>query len=137
MYAKTEHDYNVNDEVTFLIRSQYFKARHKRREDKTNSIVGTVKRAKFMGAWLRIEIEAPHKQNYLPPILESSSQINVKDNTKKIPLKKLIKIEVPTTKVAIHNFVEGQIATIFFPSEYVIVFPKIDLATLETTLRVN
>jgi len=31
-------------------------------ETKTNNIVGKIKRAKFMGAWLRLEVETPFKK---------------------------------------------------------------------------
>ncbi len=131
LYAKTERDFRVGDEVTFLIRSQYFKARHKRRETKTNNIYGKIKRAKFMGAWLRIELEAPFKIG----MGEGNGQ-SVIDQKNRLP-KKIIKIEVPTTRTAIHNFVVGESITVYYPSEYVIVFPKIQEEVLEETLRVN
>lgn len=121
LYAKSERKFEVDDEVTFLIRSQYFKARHKKREDKTNNIVGKVQRVKFMGPWLRIELEAPYK-----------------DQPEGEPVKnKIIKVEVPTTKVAIHNFIEGETITAYYPSEFVIVFPKIDTETLMSTLQIH
>jgi ABC-type Fe3+/spermidine/putrescine transport system ATPase subunit len=121
LYAKTERNFNVNDEVTFLIRSQYFKARHKKREDKTNNIVGKVRRVKFMGPWMRIELEAPFKDQP-----EGSS-----------PQIKLLKVEVPTTKVATHNFIVGETITAYFPSEFVIVFPKIEQDVLISALQIH
>jgi ABC-type Fe3+/spermidine/putrescine transport system ATPase subunit len=128
LYAKTEKKFQPGEEVTFIVRSQYFKARHKKRETKTNNIYGKIKRAKFMGAWLRIEVEARHKpENWTkdtPHIVNG------------LP-KKTIKIEVPTTRTAIHNFVVGQKITVYYPSEFVIVFPKIPKEELEKTLRVN
>jgi ABC-type Fe3+/spermidine/putrescine transport system ATPase subunit len=128
LYAKTEKSFQVGDEVTFIIRSQYFKARHKRRETKTNNVYGKIKRAKFMGAWLRIELEAKHKP-------EKWTSKTVHSNH---PLpKKIIKIEVPTTRTAIHNFVVGEGITVYYPSEFVIVFPKIPKNELEQSLRVS
>ncbi len=117
LYAKTERVFNVGEEVTFIIRAQYCNARHKRRSDKTNAIVGKVLRSKFMGAWLRLEIEAPFP----------------KDKTSR----KTIKIEVPTTKTAIHEFTVGETITMYFPSEFVIVFPRISEEVILSTLRVN
>jgi ABC-type Fe3+/spermidine/putrescine transport system ATPase subunit len=130
LYAKTERQFEVNQEVTFLIRSQYFKARHKKREDKTNNIVGKVKRVKFMGPWLRIEVEAPsYPEKALPTIVEGSELIRTAP--------KILKIEISTTKVAIHNFIPGETITVFYPSEYVIVFPRIPTELLEATLKVK
>ena len=137
LFAKTEKNFEVGDEVTFLIRSQYFKSRHKRRDDKANKIVGKVKRAKFMGAWLRLEIEAKYKYENFPEYEKSSSQAEVSAKVKIEAPKKLIKVEVPTTKVAIHNFKVNQTVTIYFPSEYVIIFPRIASKILDSTLRVN
>ncbi|MHA1112206.1 MAG: ABC transporter ATP-binding protein [Promethearchaeota archaeon] len=128
LYAKTEKEFKVGDEVTFIIRSQYFKARHKKRELKTNNIYGKIKRAKFMGAWLRIELEAPFK-----PENWTSDTIHT---VKNLP-KKTIKIEVPTTRTAIHNFLVGQGITVYYPSEFVIVFPRIPKEELDLILRVN
>lgn len=128
LYAKTEKRFQVGDEVTFIIRSQYFKARHKRRETKTNNIYGKIKRVKFMGAWLRIEVEAKFK-----PKSWTSETVHTKDS---LP-RKTIKIEIPTTRTAIHNFVLGQGITVYYPSEFVIVFPRIPKNELEKTLRVN
>lgn len=127
----------MGDEVTFLIRSQYFKSRHKRRDDKANKIVGKVKRAKFMGAWLRLEIEAKFKYENFPEYEKSSSQAVVSAKIKLEAPKKLIKVEVPTTRVAIHNFKVNETVTIYFPSEYVIVFPRIASTILDSTLRIN
>jgi ABC-type Fe3+/spermidine/putrescine transport system ATPase subunit len=128
LYAKTEKKFNVGDEVTFIIRSHYFKARHKRRESKTNSIYGKIKRAKFMGAWMRIELEAPFKpENWTSDTIHKA---------KNLP-KKTIKIEVPTTRTAIHNFVVDQKITVYFPSEFVIVFPRIAKEELNSILRIN
>ncbi len=127
-YAKTDKNFEIGDEVTFIIRSQYFKARHKKRETKTNNVYGKIKRAKFMGPWLRIELEAPFKpKNW------------TKDTPRKIKNlpKKTIKIEVPTTRTAIHNFVVGEKITVYYPSEYVIVFPRISKEELDLALRVN
>ena len=70
-----------------------------------------------MGAWLRLEIEAPFP----------------KDKTSR----KTIKIEVPTTKTAIHEFTVGETITMYFPSEFVIVFPRISEEVILSTLRVN
>ena len=128
LYAKTEKKFQVGDEVTFIVRSQYFKARHKKREAKTNNVYGKIKRAKFMGAWLRIELEAAHK-----PENWTSDTIH---EVKNLP-KKTIKIEVPTTRTAIHNFLVGQGITVYYPSEFVIVFPRIPKEVLDLTLRVN
>ena len=128
LYARTEKKFQVGDEVTFIIRSQYFKARHKRRETKTNNIYGKIKRAKFMGAWLRIEVEAKFK-----PEKWTSETVHSKHE---LP-RKTIKIEVPTTRTAIHNFVIGQGITVYYPSQFVIIFPKIAKDVLEQTLRVN
>ncbi|TFH26722.1 MAG: hypothetical protein E4G98_06790 [Promethearchaeota archaeon] len=120
-----------------MIRSQYFQARHKRRDDKTNSIVGKIKRAKFMGAWLRIELEAPFQLENFPTgdathyMKTHSEQVTLE------PPKKLIKIEIPTTKVATHNFLVSQTVTVFYHSQYVIVFPQIPQEKLEEALRVN
>ncbi|MBN2157467.1 MAG: ABC transporter ATP-binding protein [Candidatus Lokiarchaeota archaeon] len=131
LYAKTEKDFEVGDEVTFLIRSQYFKARHKKRETKTNSIYGKIKRVKFMGAWLRIELISPYKpENW-------SVEYMLTENNNKSSPKKTLKIEVPTTRTAIHNFVVNEAITAYFPSEFVIVFPRISNKELEETLRIN
>ena len=81
-----------------------------------------------MGAWLRIELEAPHK----PKNWNKDTPHKVKN----LP-KKTIKIEVPTTRTAIHNFVVGQKITVYYPSEFVIVFPRIPNKELEHILRVN
>ena len=128
LFAKTDRKFDVGEEVTFIIRSQYFKARHKKRETKTNNVYGKIKRAKFMGAWLRIELDAPHK----PKNWTKDTPYKVKNMPKKT-----IKIEVPTTRTAIHNFVVGQKITVYYPSEFVIVFPKIPKEILDATLRVN
>ncbi len=137
LYAKTEKNFAVGDEVTFLIRSQYFKARHKRRDDKANNIVGKVKRAKFMGAWLRLEIQAKYKYENFPEYEKLSTQAEISANLKIEPPSKLIKVEVPTTRVAIHNFKVDETVTVYFPSEYVIVFPRIPSEILDSTLHVN
>ncbi|WP_371802011.1 ABC transporter ATP-binding protein [Candidatus Lokiarchaeum ossiferum] len=137
LYAKTEKKFEVGEEVTFLIRSQYFKARHKRRDDKANNIVGKVKRAKFMGAWLRLEVGAKYKYENFLESDKSSSQAEMSAKLKIEVPEKLIKVEVPTTRVAIHNFNVNQTVTIYFPSEYVIVFPRIPSSILDSTLRVN
>lgn len=137
LFAKTEKQFAVDDPVTFLIRSQYFHGRHKRRDDKTNSIVGRVKRAKFMGAWLRIELEAPYQFDSFSP---GNTIHSMKDhfNQQNIePPSKIIKIEVPTTQVAIHNFTVGETITIYYPSQYVIVFPQIPSEALDQALRVS
>ena len=138
LFAKTEKKFNIGDEVTFIIRSQYFKARHKKRVDKTNNIFGKIKRVKFMGAWLRLEIEAPYNFENLKILNENKSKNkNDKENNNvnsfphnatKIDShsKKILKIEVPTTHIAIHDFTVGEKVTVFFHSQYVIVFPKID-----------
>jgi len=131
LYAKTDKNFQVGDEVTFIIRSQYFKARHKRRESKTNSIYGKIKRAKFMGAWLRIELEAPFK-----PHNGLSEKNHTEVHTNTLPMK-TIKIEVPTTRTAIHNFIVGETITVYYPSEFVIVFPRIPEKKLEQILRVD
>ncbi len=128
LYAKTEKKFQMGDEVTFIVRSQYFKARHKKRETKTNNVYGKIKRAKFMGAWMRIELDAPFK----PKNWTSDTIHTVKD----LPRKE-IKIEVPTTRTAIHNFVVDQKITVYYPSEFVIVFPRIPKEELEAILRVN
>ena len=70
-----------------------------------------------MGAWLRLEIEATFPEEKT--------------------LTKTIKIEVPTTKTAIHEFTVGETITVYFPSEFVIVFPKIPEEILLARLRVN
>jgi ABC-type Fe3+/spermidine/putrescine transport system ATPase subunit len=143
LYAKTERIFEIGQEVTFIIRAQYFKARHKRREDKTNNIVGKVKRVKFMGAWLRLEIEAPYRLEYF--LCKSGDESSQPPATVSLPEKqgscetdaiKLLKIEVPTTKVATHNFIVGETVTVYYPSEYVIVFPRIPQEMLDSILRV-
>ena len=48
-----------------------------------------------------------------------------------------VKIEIPTTKVAVHNFQVGETITIYYPSQYVIVFSHIPQSELEAALRVN
>lgn len=137
LFAKTEKQFAVGDKVTFLIRSQYFQARHKRRQDKTNSIVGKVNRVKFMGAWLRIEMLAPYQlESFNNGNKIHSMKSRMEDQIPEAP-KKLIKIEIPTTKVAVHNFQVGETITIYFPSQYVIVFPHIPKDELEAALRVN
>ena len=137
LFAKTEKNFTVGDPVTFLIRSQYFQARHKRRDDKTNSIVGKIKRAKFMGAWLRIELEAPFQLENFPTGDATHSMKTHSEQVTLEPPKKLIKIEIPTTKVATHNFLVSQTVTVFYHSQYVIVFPQIPQEKLEEALRVN
>lgn len=137
LFAKTEKIFVVGDAVTFLIRSQYFQARHKRRDDKTNSIVGKVKRVKFMGAWLRIELEAPYQLENFIDGDEVHSMKTQYDQVTLEPPKKIIKVEIPTTKVAIHNFLVGETVTIFYHSQYIIVFPHIHQKELEEALRVN
>ena len=138
LFAKTEKIFNIGDEVTFIIRSQYFKARHKKRVDKTNSIFGTTKRVKFMGAWLRLEIEAPYDLENLQILNKNKSKITIDDEnidgnpnprkettTDSYP-KKILKIEVPTTHITKHDFIVGQTVTVFYHSQYAIVFPKIN-----------
>lgn len=110
--AKTAKKFNVGDDVTFLVRSHYFKARRAVREDKSNSLVGVVKRAKFMGAWLRIEMK-----------MRTSD--------------KILKIEVPTTRTALNNFSVGEVITAYYPSEFVIVFSRIPQKVLEDELKVH
>jgi len=131
LFAKTEKKFNIGDEVTFIIRSQYFKARHKKRVDKTNSIYGTIKRVKFMGAWLRLEIEAPYNIENLQILKkknDENSNPRKETTTDSYPEKilKVLKIEVPTTHITKHDFVVGQTVTVFYHSQYAIVFPKID-----------
>jgi len=128
LFAKTEKNFKIGDEVTFIIRSQYFNARHKKRVDKTNSIFGTIKRVKFMGAWLRLEIEAPYNIENLQ-ILKEKNYGNSnprKETTTNSYLEKILKIEVPTTHITKHDFIVGQTVTAFYHSQYAIVFPKID-----------
>jgi iron(III) transport system ATP-binding protein len=138
LYAKTERNFTIGEEVTLVIRSQYIKARHKKREDKTNNIVGVVKKVKFMGAWLRIELEAPYKYENFPDSNNQATTLQERDSNVVIePPKKIIKIELPTTKLATHNFVEGETITVFYPSEYAIVFPKIDEKLLLETIKVK
>ncbi|WP_457556640.1 ABC transporter ATP-binding protein [Candidatus Harpocratesius sp.] len=137
LFAKTERHFEIGDKVTFLIRSQYFQARHKRRQDKTNSIVGKVNRVKFMGAWLRIEMLAPYQLETFVNGNKTHSMKNHCDELSLEPPKKLIKIEIPTTRVAVHNFQVGETITIYYPSQYVIVFPQIPQPELEAALRVN
>ena len=137
LFAKTEKRFAVGDKVTFLIRSQYFQARHKRRQDKTNSIVGKVNKVKYMGAWLRIEMLAPFQ---LENLVNGNKTHSMKTRSEELtpePPKKLIKIEIPTTKVAVHNFQVGETITIYYPSQYVIVFSHIPQSELEAALRVN
>ena len=81
-----------------------------------------------MGAWMRIEIEAPFK----PKNWTKETPHTVKN----LP-KKRIKIEVPTTRTVIHNFVVNEKITVYYPSEFVIVFPKILDEELEAILRIN
>ncbi|MHA1512311.1 MAG: ABC transporter ATP-binding protein [Promethearchaeota archaeon] len=128
LFAKTEKKFNVGDEVTFIIRSQYFKARHKKRVDKTNSIFGTIKRVKFMGAWLRLEIEAPYNIENLQILKEKNdgNSTPLKETTNDSNPEKILKIEVPTTHITKHDFIVGQTVTVFYHSQYAIVFPKIN-----------
>ncbi|TFG18616.1 MAG: ABC transporter ATP-binding protein [Promethearchaeota archaeon] len=128
LYAITKKIFKEGDEVTFIVRSQYFKARHKRRETKTNNIYGKIKRAKFMGAWLRIELEAKFKPK---------NWTTETPHTKHTLPKKTIKIEVPTTRTAIHNFMVGEGITVYYPGEFVIVFPRIPKEELNQILRVK
>ncbi|MHA1583923.1 MAG: ABC transporter ATP-binding protein [Promethearchaeota archaeon] len=146
LYAKTEKKFELGQDITFFIRSQYFKARHSHREDKTNHIFGHVKRVKFMGAWLRLEIETPYrikKHNNASKYhnnnkkISSSEEIEHKISDEELKFSKLIKIEVPTTKTAIHNFTLGQEITIYFPSEYVIIFPRISNNELNEILQIH
>ncbi len=147
LFAKTEKRFNVGDEVTFIIRSQYCNARHKKRVDKTNSIFGTIKRVKFMGPWLRLEIEAPFNCENLQILNENRSkntnnnEINnenpyphIKSSIGSIP-EKILKIEVPTTHITKHDFIVGEIVTVFFHSQYAIVFPKIN--NIDEILKVH
>ena len=138
LFAKTEKKFNIGDEVTFIIRSQYFNARHKKRVDTTNSIFGTIKRVKFMGPWLRLEIEAPYNFEDLQILNENKSKRtkynNINDANPKPQIisttdsnpDKILKIEVPTTHITKHDFIVGEIVTVFFHSQYAIVFPKIN-----------
>lgn len=130
LYVKTEKQFTVGEEVTFLIRSSYYKARHHRREDKTNSIVGTVKRVKFMGAWLRMEVECPFR----PDVLQQLDKSYVPPQTLQT---RIIKAEVPTTRTALSDFTVGETITLYYNSEYVIVFPRISRDALERELRVS
>ncbi len=103
LYAKTNMKYNgrefhKGDRVQFLIRPQYYKARHGHRKDKPNSLLGKVLKAKFMGSWLRMEV-----------LLKEED--------------KVVRAEVPTTRVAEHNFETGEDITLYYSSEYVLVFP--------------
>ncbi len=120
LYAKTEKYFVVGQEVTFLVRSHHFKSRAGHREDKTNSIVGKVKSKKFMGAWMRLEVEAPYKLDYLQTMnSESGEQLT---QLEQFPTK-ILTVEVPTTKMANTNYNVNQTITVYYPSEYVIVLP--------------
>jgi len=130
LYVKTEKQFVVGEEVTFLIRSPYYKARHHRREDKTNGIVGTVKRVKFMGAWLRMEVEC----RFRPDVLQ---QLDKSYNPPQTIQTRIIKAEVPTTRTALSDFTVGETITLYYNSEYVIVFPRISRDALERELRVS
>jgi len=136
LYAKTPKVFNLEEKVTFLIRSQYFKARHKRREEKTNCIFGIVTRTKYMGPWMRIEIAAPSKPETLNCIQRNKDTNEVEICSQDVTVKQL-KIEVPTTRDAIHNFRVGEIITVYFPSEYVIVFQQIEKEKIESFLKVK
>ena len=105
LYAKcnpntSQWEYQEKDKVLFLIHAQYYYARHGYRADKPNSLLGRVISTKFMGAWLRMEIE-----------LKGDSH------------RKVI-AEVPTTQVAEHNFRVNEEITLYYPSEYVLIFPQ-------------
>lgn len=104
LYAKIEpnhekNHFSVGDSVVFLIHAQNYKIRHGIRTDKTNSFLGIIKSTKFMGPWVRLEIA-----------LEN----NPSD---------IIFAEVPTTRVAEHDFIPKEEITVYYNSEFVLVFP--------------
>jgi len=158
LYAKSDKEFKIGDEVTFLIRSHHFKSRHGRREDKTNSIVGKVKRVKFMGPWFRMEVETPFRLDQLIPeksketlaekrheiddesdeeLYELRSQMQSQPSESTSSDSRIIKIEVPTTKLVEINYRVGEIITVFYPSEYCIVFPRISDQEIRTVMQIH
>ena len=83
-----------------------------------------------MGAWLRLEIEAPYNIENLQILKKKNngnSNTRKETTTDSYPEKilKVLKIEVPTTHITKHDFIVGQTVTVFYHSQYAIVFPKI------------
>ncbi len=107
LYAKTSqinngHSFQIGDHVEFLVRPQYFKALHGHRKEKPNALFGLVKQIKFMGSWFRMEVELTQENGQEP---------------------KVIIAEVPARRVTVYNFSIGEQITLYYASEYVLVFP--------------
>ena len=85
--------------MLFLIHAQNLKIRHGKRTDKSNSFEGIIQSSKFMGPWMRLGI-AP---------LKTPSNV--------------VYAEVPTTRMAEHDFLEQEEVTVYYNSEFVLVFP--------------
>ena len=77
---------------------------------------------------MRLEVEAPYKLDYLQTMnSESGEQLT---QLEQFPTK-ILTVEVPTTKMANTNYNVNQTITVYYPSEYVIVFPQIPKEEIE------
>ncbi len=96
---KNGNSFHIGDSVVFLIHAQNFYIQHGKHLDKQNTFFGVIQATKFMGPWVRLEL---HLEN---------------DHTEKIYT------EIPTTRMAVHDFVKNESVSIHYNSEYVLVFP--------------
>jgi hypothetical protein len=90
-----------------------------------------------MGFWLRLEIEVPYKLEQLLPENSKDTPIALKNGDQKEAPEKLIKVEIPTTRINETNYQVGEIVTVFYNSEYVMTFPRISDVELENVLKAH
>jgi hypothetical protein len=104
-----------NIDVILVVRSNHFKIRlGNRKNQKNNSLLGFIKRRKFMGVFYRFEVEVELKGN-----------------------KKVIIVTVPATSEIHENFTEGSEVTIYFPKELGIVFKHPGLEVIEKVIKLQ
>ncbi|MHA1342211.1 MAG: ABC transporter ATP-binding protein [Promethearchaeota archaeon] len=152
---------NLKDghEILLIIRANHFKIRlGNRTQQKYNSLLGIIKRRKFMGVFYRFEIAVIEQNNnsiniinqrinsiQKKPLKDNTNNNNKRTNAENIKNinnythknidEKIIVVSIPATNEVHETLLEGIEVTIYFPKEFGLIFKMPEQEELEEVLN--